>query len=197
MVFYILDSLSPSNIWLNAWILSLLNIKFCLCFPTGGTWVSSLTSFLLGAIASAKADAGWMSVPSYAMLGLEPQGSAPLPVPSLIFVSWDDQYLFSSLSEKRPLEISAVVFSQGRSTCCHWALPDQLGLTAAHFLSVQSKNDANWVSWQVYYLCWSDSVPGCRREAIATALTSKEKLLRDCTDSPLLTCGCILKGLNL
>ena len=39
------------------------------------------------AIAGAKVDAGWMSVPSYAVLGLEPQGSAPLPVTSLIFVS--------------------------------------------------------------------------------------------------------------
>lgn len=49
--------------------------------------MSSLTSVLLGAVSSEKAVAGWMSVPSYAMLGLEPQGSAPLPVPSLIFVS--------------------------------------------------------------------------------------------------------------
>lgn len=149
------------------------------------------------AIASAKVDAGWMSVPSYAVLGLEPQGSAPLPVTSLIFVSWDDRYLFSSLSEKRPLEIGAVLFSQGRSTCSHWALPDQLGLTVAHFLSVQNKNYVNWLSRQGYYLCWFDLVPGYYRKTIATALRKNfwevvltvPFLLRDTK--------CVLKGLNL
>lgn len=55
-----------------------------------------------------------MSVPSYAIRGLEPQGSTLLPTPNLTFVSWDDQCMFSSLSEKRSLEIGCVLYLIGK-----------------------------------------------------------------------------------
>lgn len=77
-------SLSPSNIWLNGWILNFWDIKFCLYFSIGRTWVRSPTSVLL-------VRAAWQ------FLSMQNWASSPrprLPTPTCVSVCWHDQCMF-------------------------------------------------------------------------------------------------------